>query len=569
MNHSLSKVTFIHSIRTKILSLLAIAIAITGLIMISIYSPNVKQEITTLSQNYLHDLALSYGMVLNDSLNILGTEQALTAENLTSLFDGAGMEGLETSYLYIVSPNGTMLFHPTPDKIGQPVENIVVKNVISDIQSGSWKENEVISYEFQGSMKYASYYVNTTADYILVVTVDVDELLSPISAINTKGTIGLLLAFTICTLIIGVLITFIVVSPIMKIANLTGNVANMDFTENSVQASLSTRKDEIGLMARSLGALRQSLSEVVSNIQNNCNTLLSSAETLYSGATTTSKTMEQIGNAVMDISKSANNQAEETQDATGNVIAIGDMVEDTSNTVNTLMNSVSSMNSANQNAKNIISTLRTINRESENYIDIISKQTESTNESVLKIAEATNLINDIASETNLLSLNASIEAARAGEQGRGFAVVASEIQKLAVQSSESASKINDIIQILLSDSEKAVSTMKQVKEIIQQQTEHIINTDDAFVEIQKGVEKTIQGMHNISEKTVEMDSARKNVIDVVNNLSAIAEENAAATEQTASAVSEVASIVEDIVSKANDLNTVAAELETQINIFQL
>ena len=90
-----------------------------------------------------------------------------------------------------------------------------------------------------------------------------------------------------------------------------------------------------------------------------------------------------------------------------------------------------------------------------------------------------------------------------------------------------------------------------------------------WVKIQKGVEKTIQGMHNISEKTVEMDSARKNVIDVVNNLSAIAEENAAATEQTASAVSEVASIVEDIVSKANDLNTVAAELETQINIFQL
>ncbi len=569
MNHSLSKVTFIHSIRTKILSLLAIAIAITGLIMIFIYSPNVKQEITTLSQNYLHDLALSYGMVLNDSMNILGAEQALTAENLTSLFDGVGMEGQETSYIYIVSPDGTMLFHPTPDKIGQPVENVVVKNVISDIQSGSWKENEVISYEFQGSMKYASYYVNTTADYILVVTVDVNELLSPISAINTKGSIGLLLAFTICTLIIGVLITFIVVSPIMKISNLTENVANMDFTENSVQANLSTRKDEIGLMARSLGALRQSLSDVVSNIRNNCNTLLSSAETLYSGATTTSKTMEQIGNAVMDISKSANNQAEETQEATGNVIAIGDMVENTNNTVNTLMNSVNTMNLANQNAKNIISTLRTINRESENYIDIIAKQTESTNESVLKIAEATNLINDIASETNLLSLNASIEAARAGEQGRGFAVVASEIQKLAVQSSESANKINDIIKILLSDSERAVSTMKQVKEIIQQQTEHIINTDDAFVEIQKGVEETIHGMHNISDKAVEMDSARKNVIDVVNNLSAIAEENAAATEQTASAVSEVTSIVADIVSKANDLNTVAAELETQVKVFQL
>ena len=569
MNHSLSKVTFIHSIRTKILSLLAIAIAITGLIMISIYSPNVKQEITTLSQNYLHDLALSYGMVLNDSINILGTEQALTAENLTSLFDGVGMEGQKSSYIYIVSPDGTMLFHPTPDKIGQPVENVVVKSVISDIQSGSWKENEVISYEFQGSMKYASYYVNDTADYILVITVDVDELLSPISAINAKGSIGLLLAFAICTLIIGILITFIVVSPIMKIANLTGNVANMDFTENSIQAKLSTRKDEIGLMARSLGTLRQSLSDVVTSIRDNCNSLLSSAETLYSGANKTSETMEQIGNAVMEISKSASNQAEETQDATGNVIAMGDMVESTNTTINTLMDSVNIMNSANQNAKNIISTLRTINHESENYIDIIANQTESTNESVLKIAEATNLINHIASETNLLSLNASIEAARAGEQGRGFAVVASEIQKLAVQSSESASKINDIIQILLSDSERAVSTMKQVKKIIQQQTEHIISTDDAFVEIQKGMEETIDGMHNISNKAAEMDSTRKNVIDVVNTLSAIAEENAASTEQAAASVSEITTIVEDIASKANNLNSIASKLETQIRIFQL
>ncbi len=569
MKNSLSKVKFINSIRTKILSLLAMAIAITGLIMIFIYSPNVEKELTALAQNYLHDLALSYGMVLNDSINISGKEQALTAENLTSLFNGVGMENQETSYIYIVSPDGTMLFHPTPDKIGLPVENVVVKNVISDIQSGSWKENDVISYEFHGSMKYASYYVNKTADYILVITVDVDELLSPIAAINSKGVMGLVFAFCISVLVIGILITSIVVSPILKIAGLTENVANMDFSENMIQAKLGRRKDEIGLMARSLGVLRQSLSDVVTGIRDNCNTLLTSAEMLHSGATKTSQTMEQVGNAVQDISASANNQAKETQDATGNVILIGDMVEDTTDTVNTLMESVNAVNSANQNAKDIIANLRQINRESENYIDIIAKQTESTNESVLKIAEATNLITDIASETSLLSLNASIEAARAGEQGRGFAVVASEIQKLAVQSSESASKIDEIIQVLLSDSEKAVSTMKQVKEIISQQTEYIVTTDSAFVEMQKGVEETMKGIHSISEKTSEMDSARKNVVDVVNNLTAIAEENAACTEQTAASVSEISSIVEDIASKADNLNTIATELETQINIFQL
>ena len=567
MKQSPSKVAFISSIRTKILSLLAIAI--TGLIMIFIYSPNVKKELTAFSQNYLHDLALSYGMVLNDSIDISGKEQALTVENLTSLFDGVGMAGQETSYIYIVSPDGVMLFHPTPDKIGQPVENVVVKNVISDIKSGSWKENDVVSYEFNGSIKYASYYVNKTADYILVITVDTDELLSPVTAINSKGMFGLIIAFFTSVLVIGILITLIVVSPILKISELTGNVANMDFSENEVQKKLSTRKDELGIMARSLGILRESLSDVVTNIRTNCNTLLVSAETLHSGAAKTSETMEQVGNSVQDISESANNQARETQDATGNVILIGDMIEDTTHTVNTLMDSINTMNSANKNAQKILSSLRKINEESENYIDIIAQQTASTNESVLKITEATNLITDIASETNLLSLNASIEAARAGEQGRGFAVVASEIQKLATQSSDSANKIADIIQVLLSNSENAVATMKKVKEIISQQTEYIITTDEAFAEIQKGVEETLDGIHNISQKTSEMDSARKNVIDVVNSLTAIAEENAAATEQSAASVSEVTSIVEDIVSKADNLNTIAAELETQIEIFQL
>ena len=569
MKQSESKVNFISSIRTKILSLLAIAIAITGLIMILIYSPNVKKELTAFSQNYLHDLALSYGMVLNDSLNILGEKEALSVENLTSLFDGVGMEGQETSYIYIVSPDGNMLFHPTPDKIGQPVENVVVKNVISDIQSGNWKENDVVSYEFNGSMKYASYYVNKTADYILVITVDTDELLSPITAINSKGTFGLITAFFISIIVMGILITFMVVSPILKIAELTGNVANMDFTENDVQKKLSTRKDELGVMARSLGILRQSLSDVVTNIRDNCNTLLVSAETLHSGAAKTSEAMEQVGNSVQDISESANNQARDTQDATENVILIGDMIEETTYTVNTLMESINSMDATNKNAQVILAALRKINKESENYIDIIAKQTSSTNDSVLKIAEAANLITDIASETNLLSLNASIEAARAGEQGRGFAVVASEIQKLAFQSSDSANKIADIIQMLSSNSEKAVETMKQVKKIISQQTEYIVTTDNAFEEIQRGVEKTLEGIHNISEKTREMDSARKNVIDIVNNLNAIAEENAAVTEESAASVSEITHVVEDIVTKADNLNVIATELETQIEIFQL
>lgn len=563
------KVNVFASITTKILLLLAAAIATTGIIMISIYSPNVEQELTTLAQNYLHDLAMSYGTVLNDNIDISGKEKALSVENLTGLFGGVGMEGQSTSYIYVVSPEGTMLFHPTPDKIGQPVENVVVKGVTADIKAGSWKENDVIEYEFKGAYKYASYYVNDKADYILVITVDSDELLSAIGAINSKGLTGLGMAFAFSVVVIGILVSIIVVSPILKIAELTGTIADMDFSENRIQRKLSRRKDEIGLMARAMGTLTESLSDVITNIRSDCETLLSSAEALRSGAARTSKSMEQVGKAVNEISASANNQARDAQDATSNVVLIGDMIENTTYTVDTLMNSINEMNAANENAKEVISALRQINTESESYIETIAKQTESTNESVLKISEATSLITDIASQTTLLSMNASIEAARAGEQGRGFAAVASEIKKLAVQSSESANTIIDIIQTLLSDSEKAMTTMKKVREIISQQTEYIVTTDSAFEKIQTGVSETLSGMQNISQKTSEMDGARQSVVGVVNNLSAIAEENAAATEQSAMSVAEISNIVGDIASKSDELNTIATELKTQVALFRL
>ncbi len=569
MGSMIPKVGTLHSVRTKISALVALGILITGVIMILLYSPNVKSEITDMSQSYVHDLALAYGMLMDHDIENWGLEKTLEPDMLAKELDGVGMEGKETSYVYVVSPDGTMLYHPTPEKIGQPVENEVVKGVTQDIASGKWKESEVVSYEFKGAMKYAAYYVNDNADYILVVTVDEEELFQPVANINKVGIIGLIFLFIICSLVMVILVTIMVVNPIMGMVDLTERASHMDFTDSPQQAQLSARKDEMGLMARSIGTLKEELTGVVLAIRESCNSLIESADILNSGATETTTTMEQVESAVNDIAHGASNQAEETQGATENVIVIGDMVRDTNATVDELMESANKMNEANRNAKRILTELRDINRQSGEYIDVIAKQTENTNESALKIGEATKLITDIASETNLLSLNASIEAARAGEQGRGFAVVASEIQKLAEQSSESARRIEEIINVLLLDSEKAVTTMRQVQDIIGEQTEHIVRTDEAFIEIQRGVEESIDGMKIISVKAQEMDRARVNVVDVVNNLTAIAEENAAATEETSASVVEVTSIVSDIADKANGLNAIAEELEEKIGIFQL
>lgn len=563
------KVGLFHSIKVRLSLLVSVAIIATGLLMVFTYSPNVKNELSTMSQNYLNDLALAYGTMLDDDITSTGVENALKPDNLSAHLNGVGLQGVSTSYVYLVSPDGTMLYHPTADKIGQPVENDVVKGVTADLQAGKKVENQVVSYLYRGAMKYAAYYVNDTADFILVVTADEAEIFTPVDTINRQGIIGLIAAFVICSGLATLFVVVTVINPIFKIQKLTEKVADMDFTESNVQIKLNKRKDEIGQMSRSFSELREKLIEVVVTIREECDALVEASDALHIGTDNTSSAMEQVENAVMDIANGATGQATETQSASENVHYIGDMVRDASDKVTELMVSAKAVETANSNAKTILAELRDISCKSDEYIKIIAKQTDVTNESALKIGEVTKLIADIASETNLLSLNASIEAARAGEQGRGFAVVASQIQKLAEQSTDSAKRIEAIISVLLTDSEKAVVTMGQVKDILDKQAKCIQATDKAFIDIEKGVVDSIDGMHIIANKTQALDKARVNVVDVVNNLTAIAQQNAASAEETSASVTEVSSIVSDIADKTKVLNTIAEELEEKVAVFKL
>lgn len=561
----------IHSIKAKICVIIDISIILTGVLVLLNNSSRAKEQILTMSQHYINDLSIAYGSTLDHEIKRAGGDahSVLKTDNLSMELDGVGMEGIESSYVYVVKADGSMVYHPDGSKIGKAVENDVVKQACKDLQAGQTVESGVISYDYKGVVKYAALYVSTYEDFILIVTADEDEILEPVRQMNLTGIAGMVAAVLLCS-VIGYILVSMMIRPVIKLTDyLTDKISNMDFTVDAEQEKLAGHKDEIGSMSKAVSLLREKLAGVVENIRVQSEMLMTAADDLSSSASETATTMDQVENAVNDIAQGANSQAEETQQATENVVEMGNMVEESSDVVEQLVTYASRMKESSSRAKKILIELDQVNHRTEQYIDVIAKQTDTTNDSAQKISEAASMITEIAEETNLLSLNASIEAARAGEQGRGFAVVASQIQKLAEQSNESAQQIGDIIGVLLADSKKAVEIMEDVKASMKEQSEHVERTDQAFGEIGREVDASIHAMHDISRKMNQMDEARSRVIDGVQALTAIAEENAASTEETSAAVTEVSAIVTGISEKSEELRKVAEDMEESMSIFKI
>lgn len=563
------KGSIFRSIKGRISLLLITCIIAVVVVLLFLILPNVKNSMKNLTQNYLYDITVSAGERINLAASENDMETVLDAESLNRLVGSVGLEGVTSSYAYVVASDGIMLYHPTESKIGEPVENAVVSGVVKEIQAGNKNiAPQVVDYEFKGVIKYAAYYVNENADFILVISADEDEVMKPITRIMQISVVAAVLIIIICS-VIGYILAGTMINPVVKVTGVINKLADMDFTENDIQKQLNKRKDETGEMSRAINTLHDQLICVVSNLKQQSENLFSTADSLSVNVSETATTIEQVEKAVAEIADGASIQADETQKATENVILMGDMVKDTSGEVESLLVNATGMKTSGDEASATLIQLEQINIQAKEAIDTIYEQTNTTNESALKIREATTLITSIAEETNLLSLNASIEAARAGEQGRGFAVVAAQIQKLAEQSNESAHQIETITDSLIADSEKAVSIMGEVKEIMAKQSEHVTKTDEIFTQVKTGIDSSIDGVTRIAEKTRQMDEARVNVVDVVQSLTAIAEENAASTEETSASVTEVSSIVTNISDNTEKMKNVANELEQNMGIFKL
>lgn len=570
MKEQKNKVSFFHSIKIKILLLVFGTVFLSVVICIATAVPLAQNSVTSLTENYMEDLAYIAGESLERDLLTLGYDSVMNAEELGKYLGGVRVKGMSSSYAYLVSSDSMMLYHPTPEKIGQPVENDAVKQLVQEISRGNRPDTDVIVYNYKGVTKYASFYIDKDMSFILVVTADEKEILRTVTSLTINSSIGGLIVLFLCN-IVGFIVALKLVKPIERTTQEAARLAELDFTQMETKKSIlrKNRKDETGVMNRAISVLQQELANMAGNINEQCDKLHEAAGSMAQSVDETLTTVEQVEKAVNEIAEGATSQAQETQTATEQIIVMGNMIEETDAEVEELRANARKMRSAGEQATEIIGALGEVNQQTKEAIAVIAKQTDVTNESAMKIKTAVDIITDIAEETNLLSLNASIEAARAGEQGRGFAVVAGQIQKLAEQSNESAQQITGIIELLIQETQRSVQTMTDVKAVIEKQDENVTETAKAFGDVKDGIAQSIEGIRAIARRVKELDEARVKVVDVVQNLTAIAEENAASTEETSASATEMSAIMESIDGNAKNLNEVADLLHDTISKFKI
>lgn len=371
-------------------------------------------------------------------------------------------------------------------------------------------------------------------------------------------------------------VTFIIVlfMVIRIVKSLDGAVNNLGNVARGVlnfemRPQLLDRGDEVGDIARAIQSLIDSLHEIITSITDSSKALEAFSDKFTSSFKLISTSISNVNIAVDEIAGGATSQAHETMSANQRVTEMGQALEETSLNVETLNSSSQKMKEYNKTAGKNLEELTEISEKTKDSVNEVQKQTNLTNQSAQQIREATELITDIAAQTNLLSLNASIEAARAGENGRGFAVVADQIRNLSEQSRQSAEHIVQIVNDLLENSDTSVKTMNEVTDNIKVQNDKLSETEQMFKSLNMEIHEVSDAITQISEQTTALNMHKQTVTGIVDNLASIAEENAASTEETSASMTELNDIVTECHEAIGELTRLADQLAENTKHFEM
>lgn len=526
------KVSFIHSISAKIMLLTVLAVVMSVLIVAFRAEAGAKKVVGDVSADYILSMAEMGVEIVN---NLPQEADAGAYEN--ALAD-ISMEGIDSSYAYLVDTDGTMLYHPTAEKIGQPVENAVVLGVVAELAKGQVPVNETVTYDFKGVTKYAAYAI-TANRQIVVVTADEDEIMKPLNQIVSKIML-LSLGILAAAIVLAYVVSQFICRPIQQITTIIVDTAQLDFRSNPNGAKLRSRRDETGEMANAVHVMRRNLRSMIGDIDTASNQITQNVDGLQEITTTVdhmcsdnSATSQQLAAGMEETAATTVTINENIEVIKNGADDINSMATEGARTSEAIM-----MRANDLRTKTVEASTKTMTM----YNNVKTKAQEAIegSKAVDKINELTGTIMEISSQTGLLALNASIEAARAGEAGRGFAVVATEIGSLADQTSKAIKDIGTIVDAV----NAAVSNMA---ECLEETTGFLENT--VLTEYKEFEQVSEQYQEDADTFKTSMNDVSDAMAGLANSIDAIAQ----ALSGINSTVGESSIGVSDIAGKTSDM----------------
>lgn len=547
----------------KIIVMVILAVIVSNVICMVFILESSKKQVTDSVKHTMVDVVNTTSKIMENEISNSGVDD-LDYDGYANNLSGVKLEGMDSAYMYVVKNDGTMLYHPTKEKVGQSVENAVIKGVVQQLQDGKKPETAVVEYVFNGTTKYSAYTILNNEN-ILVLTEDESEALAGITTVT-----GVAIGISAIVVLIAIIISFIMgrrlMRPLVKVSTIIEDVAN-----GNIEADFSGVKesnDEIGLIIGKMKELTQSLGSIVGKIRNSSDTMSSNSYELNDTSSQTLAANNEISKAVEDVAEGSTGMAASISKINENLLEMSNETKDINASVDEIKNQTVAVQDSSKIMNDKIKSMQDSSHKMDEGISAISKRIETVNTTVDKVSNIVSVIEEISSETNLLSLNASIEAARAGDAGKGFAVVAQEIRVLSDNTNTELENIKQIISSLVEECRYCVQASGTIVEDNAKQKEEIKAVLDEFGSLDEQIQKTAEKADEIEELVTAMIELNDDITKSSNSLTDVSAANAAATEEMNANIEELNAMMHGVSEMAEHMNNESDGLKEALSFFR-
>jgi len=547
---------------TKIIVMVILAVIVSNVICMVFILESSKKQITDSVKHTMVDVINTTSKIMENEISNSGVDD-LDYDGYANNLSDVKLEGMDSAYMYVVQNDGTMLYHPTKEKVGQPVENAVIKGVVQQLQDGKKPGTAVVEYDFNGTTKYSAYTILNNEN-ILVLTADESEALAGITTVT-----GVAVGISAIVVLLAIIICFILgrrlMRPLVKVSTIIEEIANGDI--NADFGMVKETNDEIGLIIEKMKELTQSLGNIVGKIRNSSDTMSANSYELNDTSSQTLAANNEISKAVEDVAEGSTGMAASISKINENLEEMSRETKDINESVNEIRNQTAAVQDSSKIMNDKIKSMQNSSQKMDEGISAISKRIETVNTTVDKVSNIVSVIEEISSETNLLSLNASIEAARAGDAGKGFAVVAQEIRVLSDNTNTELENIKQIISSLVEECRYCVQASGTIVEDNAKQKEEIKAVLDEFGSLDEQIQKTAEKADEIEELVTAMIELNDDITKSSNSLTDVSAANAAATEEMNANIEELNAMMNGVSEMAGQMNDESDGLKEALSFF--